>query len=103
MKLIKNTQEIIKARDLKKMIELRLYAEKKEAELKEHFRNLLKKEQEDVLNINNTFIISLEQRIRKDLDKEKLNDFFGGDMKEFERLTDYNIFQITESKSSKIS
>jgi hypothetical protein len=96
---ITSVQEIQKATELRKIMDLRLFAEKKETELKKHFKDLMGKE--EILNIGDKFIVFLEPRERTGLDANRLRMALGERIHEFETISFYKIFNLKETKENK--
>jgi len=93
---ITSIKEIQKANELRKFMDLRLFAEKKETELKKHFKDLMGNNQ--ILYIGNAFVIMLEPRERTGLNIEALRHELGDKIHDFETFSTYTVFSIRENK-----
>jgi len=93
---ITSIKEIQKANELRKIMDLRLFAEKKETELKTHFKNIMGNNQ--ILYIGDAFVIMLEPRERTGLNIEALKHDLGDRIHDFETFSTYTVFSIRENK-----
>ena len=93
---ITSIKEIQKANELRKIMDLRLFAEKKETELKTHFKELMGDNQ--ILYIGDSFVAMLEPRERTGLNIEALRHDLGDRIHDFETFSTYTVFSLRENK-----
>ena len=79
------------AEELFDLIEKRKEIERKETALKAHFKNLLGESKSLMVG---GYFISLSERLRTDLDKEKLRTELGSRLSEFEKISSYNVLDL---------
>ena len=96
MKQLTKAKDIKKATELAKIIEMRRFLDKKEAELKSYFKDLMGLT--DVILIGNDWIIMLDTQTRTLLDKEKLQKDLGEKIHAYETIQNVRILRIKSAQ-----
>lgn len=98
MKTIKTQETKIKVNFLAALIEFRRAIDETEREIKAEVKKIMGTDKEVVFD---DYIVSLKPVTRRDFDREHLEKYLGDKIKDFEKITEFEVMSVSKKKGAR--